>query len=160
MYRILLLNLIGLAFVFPFEKHSSAPLGVISEPIHVTDAAFEKTVLQSELPVLVEFWVPWCGACKMVAPTLDILASEYAGKLIIAKVNTDENPEWAQKFGVQGVPTMLFMMDGELIHMQVGALPEAMLRSVVEQFLSVCSVRSDNSTNRVGFFRMRNIFPK
>jgi len=110
---------------------------MISEPIHVTDAAFEKTVLQNELPVVVDFWAPWCGPCKMVAPALDKLAKEYAGKVIIAKVNTDEHAEWAQKFGVQGIPTMLFVYDGKVVHQQVGALPEPMLRNVFEQFLNV-----------------------
>jgi thioredoxin 1 len=110
---------------------------MISEPLHVTDAAFEKTVMQSNLPVIVDFWAPWCGPCKMVAPTLDKLAKEFTGKLIIAKVNTDDNPEWAQKFGVQGIPTMLFVNGGKIAHRQVGALPEGMLRSVVDQFLEV-----------------------
>ena len=81
---------------------------MIDEPIHVTDTAFEKTVLESKLPVLVDFWAPWCGPCKMVAPTLDKLAKENAGNLLVTKVNTDENPEWAMKFQVQGIPTMLF----------------------------------------------------
>jgi thioredoxin 1 len=73
----------------------------------------------------------------MVAPTLDKLAKEYEGKLLVAKVNTDENPEWATKFGVQGIPTMLLVSDGKVIHRQVGALPEPMLRDVVTQFLEV-----------------------
>lgn len=110
---------------------------MIDEPIHVTDAAFEKTVMQSPIPVIVDFWAPWCGPCKMVAPILDKLAKELAGKVIIAKVNTDENPEWAMKFGVQGIPTMLFIHNGKVVHRQVGALPEAMLRDVVSEFLSV-----------------------
>ena len=110
---------------------------MISEPIKVTDAAFEKTVLESSLPVIVDFWAPWCGPCKMVAPILDKLAKEYAGELIVAKVNTDENPEWAMKYGVQGIPTMLLMYDGKIVNRQVGALPEPMLREVVEQFLDV-----------------------
>jgi thioredoxin 1 len=75
-----------------------------NEPIHVTDAAFEKTVLQSSIPVIVDFWAPWCNPCKMVAPTLDKLAKEYEGKILIAKVNTDENPEWMMKYGIQGPP--------------------------------------------------------
>jgi thioredoxin 1 len=110
---------------------------MISEPIHVTDAAFEKTVLQSEIPVVVDFWAPWCGPCRSVAPVLDKLANENAGNLLIAKVNTDENSEWAMKFGVQGIPTMLFVANGKVIHRQVGALPEPMLRDVVAQFVDV-----------------------
>jgi thioredoxin 1 len=110
---------------------------MIEEPIHVTDDAFEKTVLQSSVPVIVDFWAPWCGPCKMVAPILDKLAKENAGKMLVAKVNTDENPEWAQKYGVQGIPTMLFISNGKLVHRQVGALPERMLRDVVTQFMDV-----------------------
>jgi thioredoxin 1 len=110
---------------------------MIEEPIHVTDAAFEKTVMQSTVPTVVDFWAPWCGPCRMVAPVLDKLAKEYAGKLLVAKVNTDENPDWAMKFGVQGIPTMLFVADGKVVHRQVGALPEPMLRDVVGQFLEV-----------------------
>ena len=110
---------------------------MITEPLHVTDDAFEKTVLKSEVPVVVDFWAPWCGPCKMVAPILDKLAEDFAGKMVIAKVNTDENPQWAQSFNVQGIPTMLFIADGKVVHQQVGALPEPMLRSVVDQFLDV-----------------------
>ncbi len=108
-----------------------------NEPIHVTDAAFEKTVLQSELPVIVDFWAPWCGPCKMVAPILDKLAKEYEGKVVVAKVNTDDNPEWMMKYGIQGIPTMLFVAGGKIVHRQVGALPERMLRDTVTQFLEV-----------------------
>jgi len=110
---------------------------MLDEPIHVTDAAFDKTVLQSQIPVIVDFWAPWCGPCKMVAPTLEKLAKEYTGKLLVAKVNTDENPEWAMKYGVQGIPTMLFVANGKLIHRQVGAMPEPMLRDIVSQFMDV-----------------------
>jgi thioredoxin 1 len=107
---------------------------MINEPVHVTDQAFEKTVMQSTIPTIVDFWAPWCGPCKMVAPTLD---KEYAGKLLVAKVNTDEDSEWAMKFNVQGIPTMLFVAGGKIVHRQVGALPEPMLRDVVAQFLDV-----------------------
>ena len=110
---------------------------MINEPINVTDEAFEKTVVASEVPVIVDFWAPWCGPCKMVGPILDKIASEFAGKVIVAKVNTDEHSEWANKFGVQGIPTMLFMANGKVVHQQVGALPEPMLRTVLDQFLEV-----------------------
>ncbi len=110
---------------------------MIDEPIHVTDSAFEKSVLQSTLPVIVDFWAAWCAPCRMVAPTLEKIARENAGKLVVAKVDTDENPEWAGKYGVQGIPTILFVSAGKVVHRQVGALPEAMLRDVVTQFMEV-----------------------
>jgi thioredoxin 1 len=110
---------------------------MITEPIHVKDNAFEKTVLQADTPVIVDFWAPWCGPCKMVAPILEKIAKEYAGKLIVAKVNTDEDPEWAGRYGVQGIPTMLFVSGGKILHTQVGAVPEGMLREILNQFLSV-----------------------
>ena len=117
---------------------------IIDEPIHVTDAAFEKTVLNSSVPVIVDFWAPWCGPCKMIAPTLEKIAKENAGKVIVAKINTDENPEWAMKYGVQGIPTMLIVSAGKIVHRQVGALPEPMLRTIVTQLLNVVSQVSRN----------------
>ncbi len=107
------------------------------EPIHVTDDIFENTVMKSEIPTVVDFWAPWCGPCRMVGPILDKLADEYAGKLVVAKVNTDENPQWAGQFDVQGIPTMIFVADGKLVHRQVGALPEPMLRDLFDQFIDV-----------------------
>ncbi len=110
---------------------------MLDEPIHVTDLAFDKTVMQAAIPVIVDFWAPWCGPCKMVAPVLEKLAKEYSGKLLIAKVNVDDNPEAAGKFDIRNIPTMLFIANGKIVHMQVGALPEVILRSIVTQFLSV-----------------------
>jgi thioredoxin 1 len=110
---------------------------IMNEPLHVTDAEFEKVVLQSNLPVVVDFWAPWCGPCRMVAPILDKIAKENDGKLVVAKVNTDENNQWAMKYGVQGIPTMLFISNGELVHKQVGALPEAVLKDILGQFLTI-----------------------
>ncbi len=117
---------------------------MINEPIHVTDTAFEKTVLQSTLPVIVDFWAPWCGPCKVVGPMLDKIAKEQAGNLVVAKVNTDENPEWAMRYGVQGIPTMLFVANGKVVHRQVGALPEKSLRDMISQFMDVVSTSSAN----------------
>jgi thioredoxin 1 len=114
----------------------------MNEPIHVTDAAFEKSVLQNPLPVIVDFWAPWCGPCKMVAPILEKIAKEMGDKVVVAKVNTDENPEWATKYGVQGIPTMLFVFGGKIVHRQVGAMPEKMLRDVVNQFIDVTTEKA------------------
>jgi thioredoxin 1 len=124
----------NLLIIFLFSKKWRFEM---NEPLHVTDAAFEKVVMKSSLPVVVDFWAPWCGPCKMVAPILDKMAKEHAGKLVIAKVNTDENPEWATRFGVQGIPTMLFISGGTIVHEQVGALPEPLLREVTKKFLEI-----------------------
>jgi thioredoxin 1 len=113
---------------------------IMNEPIHVTDEAFDKVVLKSPVPVIVDFWAPWCGPCRMVAPMLDKIAKEQAGKLIVAKVNTDENSRWAMQYGVQGIPTMLFIANGELVHKQVGVLPEAKLKDTVNLFLNSVAV--------------------
>lgn len=110
---------------------------MISEPIKVIDSEFETKVLKNNLPVVVDFWAPWCGPCKMVAPILDKLAKEYSGKVIIAKVNTDEDSKWAGEYDVQGIPTMIFVSNGKLVHRQVGALPEPILRDLFEQFLDI-----------------------
>jgi thioredoxin 1 len=111
----------------------------MSEPIHVTDDAFEATVLQSPTPVIVDFWAPWCGPCRQIAPILEQIATDYDGKLIVAKVNTDENPEWAQRFEVQGIPTMLFVAGGRVIYQQVGAVPRGYLQQIVDKFLDIVS---------------------
>ena len=107
------------------------------EPMHITDDQFEKEVLKSQIPVIVDFWAPWCGPCKMIAPILDKIASEYDGKLAVAKVNTDENPEWAQVYGVMSIPTLLFVANGEIVETLVGAVPEAKLRITLDQFLKM-----------------------
>lgn len=121
------------------HEGKDAEIVMSGEPIQVTDQAFEKVVMQSQIPVIVDFWAPWCNPCKMIAPTLEKLAKEQDGKLLVAKVNTDENPEWMNKFGVQGIPTLLFVSGGKIVHRQVGALPERMLREVVTQFMDVIS---------------------
>jgi thioredoxin 1 len=106
------------------------------QPIHVSDAEFESKVLQSIIPVVVDFWAPWCGPCKMIAPILEKLAQEYQGNVLIAKVNTDENPEWAMKYGVQGIPTLLFIGNGQIKDRIVGAVPAQVIKAKVDILLN------------------------
>jgi thioredoxin 1 len=122
----------------------------MNEPIPVTDAAFEKVVLKLTLPVVVDFWAPRCGHCRMVTPILDKIAKEQEGKLVVAKVNTDENSEWAMHFSVQGIPKMLFVANGKIVHQQVGAFPEQRLRQVISKFLE--TTQSANLFLPVTFF--------
>jgi thioredoxin 1 len=110
---------------------------MLNAPIHVSDAEFEEKVLNSDVPVLVDFWAPWCGPCRMVAPILDKLAEEFAGKIRVAKVNTDEDAQWAMQYGIQGIPTMLVVHNGEVIREQVGAVPEPYLRALVDEVLEI-----------------------
>jgi thioredoxin 1 len=109
----------------------------MGQPVHVTDAAFEESVLKSTTPVIVDFWAPWCGPCRQVAPSLEKIANDYDGKIIVAKVNTDEDNEWAQQFEVSGIPTMLFVADGKVVYRQVGAVPFGFLKNIVDKFLEV-----------------------
>jgi thioredoxin 1 len=108
----------------------------MSEPIHITDAEFEKAVLQSPVPVVVDFWAPWCGPCHMIAPILEEAAKNYEGKLIVAKVNTDESPEWAVHYGVQGIPTLLYVKDGQIVDRSVGAAPKPFILRKIEDLLA------------------------
>jgi thioredoxin 1 len=109
----------------------------MAEPVHVSDDTFEDTVLKSATPVVVDFWAPWCGPCRQIAPSLEKIAGEYDGKLIVAKVNTDEDPRWAQEYEVTGIPTMLFVADGKVVYRQVGAVPFGYLKKIVDEFLKV-----------------------
>jgi thioredoxin 1 len=107
-----------------------------SEPIHVSDETFEKSVLQSPVPVIVDFWAPWCGPCRMVAPVLEQIAKDYAGQVIVAKVNTDDHPEWAGHYGVQGIPTMLFVAHGQVLDRIVGTAPLPVVKQRLDKVLA------------------------
>ena len=101
----------------------------------VTDDSFELDVLQAAGPVLVDFWAEWCGPCKQIAPSLDEISEELEGKVSLAKVNIDENPETPSKYGVRGIPTLMLFKDGEVASTKVGALPKSKLKEWVESVI-------------------------
>ncbi len=99
---------------------------------HVSDASFEQDVLKSGAPVLVDYWAEWCGPCKMIAPLLDEVAKDYAGKLTIAKVNVDNNQGTAAKFGIRGIPTLMLFKNGAAVATKVGALSKSQLTAFID----------------------------
>ena len=101
--------------------------------VHVTDASFDSEVLNSELPVLVDFWAEWCGPCKMIAPVLNEIADEYAGKVKVCKVDVDANPDVPPKFGIRGIPTLIIFKGGNAEATKVGALSKTQLTEFVEE---------------------------
>jgi thioredoxin 1 len=103
--------------------------------IEVTDATFEEEVLKSKLPVLVDFWAVWCAPCRMIAPMVEELATEKEGSLKVAKMDVDNNPDTAMKFGIRSIPTLLIFKDGQIVDQVVGAVPKSMLESKVEKHI-------------------------
>jgi thioredoxin 1 len=103
--------------------------------LHASDSDFDAHVLQSDVPVLVDFWAPWCGPCKMIAPALDQLAGEYAGKAKIVKVDVDQNPATAMKFRVRSIPMLLVFKDGQIHGQQIGAVGKAQLAQLLDKAL-------------------------
>jgi thioredoxin 1 len=105
------------------------------KPTAVSDSSFDEMVLRATEPVLVDFWAEWCGPCKMIAPFLDELATDMAGKVTVAKVNIDENPQIPRKYGVRGIPTMMLFKGGQVAATKIGALPKSKLYEWVESVL-------------------------
>lgn len=103
--------------------------------VHFTDANFKKEALESPLPVLVDFWAPWCGPCKMIGPLVEELSKEYAGKVKIGKLNVDENAKIATHYGIMSIPTLIFLKDGKIMEQSVGILSKAELRKKVEALI-------------------------
>ena len=103
--------------------------------VYLSDDSFEQEVLQSELPVLVDYWAEWCGPCKMIAPILDEIVTEYAGKLKVAKLNIDDNSETPPKYGIRGIPTLMIFKNGEVEATKVGALSKSQLTAFIDSNL-------------------------
>ncbi|NES89087.1 MULTISPECIES: thioredoxin [Okeania] len=101
----------------------------------VTDSSFKQEVLESDVPVLVDFWAPWCGPCRMVAPVVEEIAEQYIGKIKVVKVNTDENPNVASQYGIRSIPTLMIFKGGQRVDMVVGAVPKTTLAQTVEKYL-------------------------
>ena len=107
----------------------------MSSAAAVTDASFDQDVLKSDLPVLIDFWAPWCGPCRMVAPIVDEIATEFEGKIKVFKLNPDENPNVASQYGIRSIPTLMIFKGGQKVDTVVGAVPKTTLSSTISKYL-------------------------
>ena len=107
----------------------------MSSAAPVTDSSFTEQVLESNVPVLVDFWAPWCGPCRMVAPVVDEIAEQYEGQVKVVKLNTDENPQVASQYGIRSIPTLMIFKGGQRVDMVVGAVPKTTLANTLEKYL-------------------------
>ena len=108
----------------------------MSENLHnLSDSNFDESVIKSEVPVLVDFWAEWCGPCRMLAPTVEALASDYSGRLTVGKLNVDDNPNVASQFGIRSIPTLLLFKGGEVVESVVGLADKTRLQSVIDKHL-------------------------
>ncbi|MFM7448263.1 MAG: thioredoxin [Leptolyngbyaceae cyanobacterium] len=107
----------------------------MSSALQVTDATFKGEVLESNVPVLVDFWAPWCGPCRMVSPIVDEIATQYEGQIKVVKLNTDENPSVASQYGIRSIPTLMIFKGGAKVDMVVGAVPKTTLSATLEKHL-------------------------
>ncbi|HNB23339.1 MAG: thioredoxin [Candidatus Melainabacteria bacterium] len=105
----------------------------MSAVLNVTDATFEQEVLKAEIPVLVDFWAPWCGPCKAIAPVVEDLSKEYEGRLKVVKLNTDENPKTAQAYSIRGIPSLYVFKTGQVVEQVVGAVPKSALATAINK---------------------------
>lgn len=108
----------------------------MSATASVTDSSFQVDVLECPIPVLVDFWAPWCGPCRMVAPVVEEIAQQYGEQLKVVKLNTDENPLTASKYGIRSIPTLMIFKDGDKVDMVVGAVPKSTLATTLEKVVS------------------------
>lgn len=108
----------------------------MSKPVHITEQNFEAEVLQADLPVLADFWAPWCAPCRLIAPIVEDIAHEYDGRLKVAKIDVDENPDLATRYGVMGIPTLGVFKGGQLVSRIVGYVPKAELKRHVDAALN------------------------
>lgn len=107
----------------------------MSVALEVTDSTFNEEVLNSAVLVLVDFWAPWCGPCRMVAPVVEEIAAQYAGKVKVVKMNTDENPQIASTYGIRSIPTLMIFKEGQRVDMVVGAVPKTTLANTLDKYL-------------------------